>query len=469
MRGSNSNSSETKFLPGSLNPLRTVDPNFLFGSIHLMKLRSIGEFQSPYYLQLRSWLFFIAMILVSSSVVPQSKKDLEKKKEQLKKDIDFTNQLLNQTKKSKTASYTQLVALNKKISYRNELITTISDEIGGLDNSIQVINRRVDSLESRMTEVKKQYVRMLYFAYKNQGSYSRLSFIFSSRDFNQAYKRLKYLQQLSEYRIQQRAVIAQMQDSLAAQKSALLGVRTDKSHLLVSQEKEKKNLDQEKKEQVVVINNLTTREKRLRSDLVEKQKQEDKLNRAIADIIKKEIESAQRIAKKKSTSTLTASAAKKTPESITATAALTASPEALRLSNDFASNKGKLPWPVEHGFISSTFGRHAHPVWKDVVVNNNGIDIDSQKGSKARAIFDGKVIRVIMVVDKYAVLIQHGEYFTLYSNLRDVYVKAGDKIQTKQILGLIQTDDNDGKTEVHLEIWKGSNKMDPENWIMVQR
>ncbi len=398
----------------------------------------------------------------------QTKKELEKKKEQLRKDIEYTNQLLNQTKKNKSTSLNQLITLNKKISYRSELINTISYEINGLDNSIGGINHHVDSLENRMTELKKQYARMIYFAYKNQTDYSRLSFIFSAKDFNQAFKRVKYLQQLSTYRVQQRNLIAQTQDSLSVRKRELLGVRTDKTHLLTSQEKEKKNLDKEKKEQVFALNNLTSREKKLRSDIKEKQKQEEKLSRSIEDIIRKEIESAKLVARKKSTSTLTASASKKS-EVMSSAAALTSTPEALKLSNDFASNRGKLPWPVDQGFISSTFGRHSHPLWKDVVVNNNGVDINSQKGARARAIFDGKVLRVIMVVDKYAVLVQHGEYFTLYSNLRDVSVKPGDRVSTKQSLGIVQTDDDDGKTEVHLEIWKGSNKMDPENWIMARR
>jgi septal ring factor EnvC (AmiA/AmiB activator) len=413
-------------------------------------------------------LLTFVLILFSLHSNGENKKDLEKKKEQLKKDIEYTNQLLDQTRKNKNASTTQLVTLNKKIAYRTELINTMHEEIDGLDNSITSVNRHIDSLESRMSVLKKQYARMLYFAYRNQTSYSRLSFIFSARDFNQAYKRMKYLQQLSTYRIQQRKLILQTEDSLSANIASLRGIRTDKTHLLVNREKEKKNLDVEKTEQVTLLKNLTSREKRLRADLADKQKKEEKLSRAIEEIIRKEIETAQRAAKKKSNSTLTASTSKKS-EVISSSAALTTTPEALKLSNDFAGNKGKLPWPVEHGFISSTFGRHAHPVWKDVVVNNNGVDIDAQKGAKARAIFDGKVLRVIMVVDKYAVLVQHGEYFTLYSNLKEVYVNPGDKVSTKQALGLVQTDESEGKTEVHLEVWKGSNKMDPENWIMATK
>lgn len=221
-----------------------------------------------------------------------------------------------------------------------------------------------------------------------------------------------------------------------------------------------------------MLNNLTVKEKKLRADLREKQRKEQLLANRIEDIIRKEIEAARTAAKKKAASSGSANVSNKKIERINspnATSVLASTPEAIKLSNDFESNKGRLPWPVEQGIISSSFGRHSHPVWRDVVVNNNGVDINSKKGSKARAIFDGKVLRVIMVVDKYAILVQHGEYFTLYSNLQEVFVKAGDKVITKQPLGLVQTNEEEGKTEVHLEIWRGSNKMDPEGWLAAKR
>lgn len=306
---------------------------------------------------------------------------------------------------------------------------------------------------------------MLYYAYKSQNSYSRLMFIFSADDFNQAWKRMKYLRLLSDYRVQQRNMIVQVQDSLSGKKRVLQEVKQDKAILLTAQEKQKQLLDKEKKDQVKTLNSLASKEKKYKKDLREKQKQEQLLATKIEKIIRKEIEMAQAAARKKAAGSVTASTSKKKIENISSSTLLASTPEAIRLSNDFESNKGRLPWPVEQGFISSSFGRHSHPIWKDVVVNNNGIDINSSKGAKARAVFEGTVLRVIMVVDKYAVLIQHGEYFTLYSNLQEVFVKSGDKIITKQILGLVQTGEDDGKTEVHLEIWKGSNKMDPEGWL----
>lgn len=312
-----------------------------------------------------------------------------------------------------------------------------------------------------MTLLKKQYAELLFYAYKSQSTYSRLMFIFSANDFNQAYKRFRYLQHLSDYRVQQQRLILQVQDSLSGKRAVLQTTRTEKSSLLTSQKKEKGKLDQEKQEQVTIIKDLSNREKKLRADLKQKQKDEEKLNRSIEDIIRKEIAEARKKAQQKEKATSGKSSSTSSSSSV-----LALTPEAQKLSNDFAGNKGKLPWPVEQGFISSTFGKHTHPVWKDVVINNNGIDINTSSGSKARAIFGGTVLRVLMVVDKYAVLLQHGEFFTLYSNLREVYVKSGDKVNIKQTIGLIQTDEDDGKTEAHLEVWKGSNKLDPQSWIM---
>ena len=393
----------------------------------------------------------------------QSKKELEKKKEALHKEIEYTNQLLNQTSRNKNSSMNQLVTLNKKISARSELIKTINHEIGGIDKTIGNISLHIDSLEKRLKIVREQYSHLLYEAYKTQGAYSRILFVISASDFNQAYKRFRYLGHLSSYRLRQQELLVQLQDSLSGKKVSLQDKRTEKSRLLDSQRKEKGKLSQEKNQQEVIVNNLSQREKRLRNDLKQKQKAEEKLNRQIEDIIKKEIAAARKRAEaKEKAATGKTTTAKTAP----ASAVLASTPEAIKLSADFAGNRGKLPWPVEQGFISSTFGKHPHPVWKDVTINNNGIDVQSGSGARARSIFNGTVLRVILVVDKYAVLVQHGEYFTLYSNLRDVTVKAGDKVVTKQTLGIVQTDDSDGKTEVHLEIWKGSQKLDPQGWIM---
>jgi septal ring factor EnvC (AmiA/AmiB activator) len=403
------------------------------------------------------------LLILSLPAFPQTKKELEKKKAAIEKEIENTNKLLNQTKKNKASTLNQVVMLNKKISYRSELIHTVNQQIDEVDDEIGTTTHNIDSLEQRMTDLKKYYAQMLYFAYKNQSAYSRLTFIFSATDFNQAYKRMKYMQQLSAYRLHQRDLIQQTQADLSTKKKDLQGVKTDKLQLLTKQEREKANLDKEKKEQVVMVKNLSKTEKKLKANLADKQRAAAKLDRMIEDVIRKEIEAAKAAAKKRSSSTLTADAKKTNITSTSAVLAMT--PEAMKLSNDFENNRGKLPWPVEQGYISSSYGKHAHPIWKEVVVNNSGIDINSQRDAKVRAIFSGRVTKVILIVNKYAVIIQHGEYFTVYSNLKEVSVKSDDLVKTKQVIGKVETDEDDGKSEVHLEVWKGSNKMDPEGWI----
>ena len=425
--------------------------------------------QQNYFLQLirlRKRLLIVCLLFfIASPSFSQTKKELEKKKDLIQKDIEYTNQLLNQTKKNKSSSLIQLVTLNKKISYRSDLIGNISTEIHVVDKEIGNVSVNIDSLDNTLKRLKGQYATMLYYAYKNQSAYSKLMFIFSSDGLNQAYKRMLYLRQLSNYRIQQRDLIVQLQDSLNGKKSKLVDVKTDKKHLLHQQEKQIKELDKEKKEQVEVLNTLASREKKLRGDLKEKQKKQQQLSAKIEEIIRREILAARAAARRKAASGATASKSTKKIDNSNSAAILSSTPEALKLSNDFENNKGRLPWPVERGIISSSFGRHSHPVWKDVVVNNNGVDINSSKGAKALSIFEGKVIYVLMVVDKYAVLVQHGEYFTLYSNLEKVFVKVDDKVMIRQPIGIVQTNDEEGKTELHLEIWRGSNKMDPEVWI----
>ena len=414
----------------------------------------------------RKWLFLLPVFtLISASAISQSKRDLEKKKDIMQKDIEYTNQILNQTKKSKSSSLIHLVTLNKKISYRSDLVGTINTEIHVVDKEIGNVSTNIDSLDKKLKNLKEQYASMLYYAYKNQNAYFKLMFIFSSEGLNQAYKRMLYLRQLSNYRFRQRDLIVQVQDSLNGKKEKLVDVKHDKNELLHQQVRQIKELDKEKKEQVEVLNSLTSKEKKLRADLKEKLKKQQQLSTKIEEVIRREILAAKAAARKRAAATTTASKSTKKLDTTNSSAILSNTPEALKLSNAFENNKGQLPWPVEKGMISSSFGRHAHPLWKDVVVNNNGVDINSTKGAQALSIFEGRVIYVIMVVDKFAVLVQHGEYFTLYSNLEKVFVKVDDKVMTRQPIGVVQTNDEEGKTELHLEIWRGSNKMDPEVWI----
>lgn len=396
------------------------------------------------------WL--IAAIAFTASA--QSKKELEKRKAELQKEIEQTGRQIDETKKIKTGSLNQLKALRKRIKAREELINVITSEINALDNQIDENNSDISSLGNKLNQMKKEYASTIRYAYKNRNAYDILVFLFSSADFNQAYKRMLFLRQYGEFRKKQRDEILHTQGVLTNKVNLLEDRKTSKEKLLGSQQQEKQKLNEEKKMQEKIVSNMTQREKKLRNELKEKQKAAEKLSRAIENLIRRETEAARKKA--------TAAGAKPS-----ATASVfTLTPEARKLSSDFESNKGNLPWPVEQGIITGDYGKHQHPLWKDVYTNNNGIDISTNKSAEARCIFNGKVSSVFTIPGAgKAVIVRHGEFLTVYSNLATVFVKEGDNLSTKQRIGTIITDSEEGKTELHLEIWKGNSRQDPELWI----
>jgi len=403
------------------------------------------------------WLLVVAFLcLALLNTIPcaaqkQTKKDLENKKKQLQNEIEYTNQLLAETKKNKKLSLNQLVTLNKKITVREELISTINGEIGVLNHQISQNNESIKGLQNDLAKLKFEYAKMIYYAYKNQDAYSRLMFIFAAKDFEQAFMRLKYLQQYSDYRHKQAELIISTKKNLDEKVQSLETKKSDQRVLLKSQQSEKQNLTSEKTEKEQVFSQLQQQEGKLKKDLIKKKKDAEKLQQAIQRVIQKELEKMQKDAEM---------ANKPKPDKLVLT------PESQQLSNSFASNKGKLPWPVVKGIVSEHFGVHPHPLMPNIDVNNNGIDITTSTGSLTRAVFDGEVKAVVnMPGSGQFILIRHGEFLTIYSNLKDVYVKVGDKVKTKDNIGSIIFDDEDSKTVLHFELWKGQIKLDPETWL----
>lgn len=410
--------------------------------------------QKPEGCSLRSYILLLCLLAIGFASSAQSKKELEKRRQQLQREIEQTGKKLDETKKIKTGSLSQLAAVRKRIRAREELINVIASEINSLDGEIDESNSDIGSLGQKLQRLKKEYASTIRYAYRNRSSYDMLAFIFSSSDFNQAYKRMLFLRQYGEFRKKQRDEIIRAQSVLANRVNILEDKKTSKEKLLNIQKQERKKLTDEKKMQEKIVSNMTLREKKLREELKEKQKSADKLNRAIEDLIRRETAAARKKA--------TASGTKNT----TSTSVFTLTPETKKLSSDFEGNKGILPWPVEQGIITGDYGRHQHPLWKDVYTNNNGIDISTAKNAEARSIFNGKVSSVFSIPGAgKAVIVRHGEFLTVYSNLDNVFVKAGDNVSTRQRIGTVLTDSEEGKSELHLEIWKGNSRMDPEIWI----
>jgi len=390
----------------------------------------------------------------------QSKDDLQSKKRQLIKEIEQTNRILRETQKNKKATLTQLNALVKQIQVRERLINTISSEIRMLEGQIGKTNSEIDQLKDELAQLKLEYAAMIKFAYRNQSSYNKLMFVFAATNFNQAYKRLKYLQQFSEYRQKQARYIEQAQSKLEDKMLELEDDKKDKSVLLVDEQQEKVILGKEKNQQETIAKQLTVKESTLKKQISAKQAQTKKLDRQIEDIIRKEIEAAR----KKAEADAKAKGTKMPTGDKTSSSNLALTPEAQKLSNNFTSNKGRLPWPVEKGTIIEYFGTHEHPQLKGVMVSNNGVDIKTNKGASVRAVFTGRVSGVIQIVGGlYAVLINHGEYTTVYSNLSSVSVKMGQEVTTKQNIGTVATDEE--LSSMELQVWKGISKLNPVDWL----
>jgi septal ring factor EnvC (AmiA/AmiB activator) len=384
----------------------------------------------------------------------QNKESLKEEKARLEKEIALTSRLLEEVKQNKVSSIESLVLINRKIDQREKLIDNISQEIQYLNNQIVANQKRISQLERKLEILRKEYARLIRAAARNSHHLSRLMYIFSSEDFSQAMKRLNYLKQYGDHRREQTNLIQRTQDSIKNKNERLRMMRTKEITLRSQQELEKRNLIDEKVSKNEVVKKLSSQEEKLLASIRQKQRTAKKLEKAIENII------AEEIARSREASAL---AAKDKPV-IKRTFELT--PEQAALSDNFHNNRGKLPWPSRKGVISSTYGAHTHPVLKYVKVNNNGIDILVPKGSRARAVFDGRVTNIITIPGQnWVVIIRHGEYLTVYANLVDVKVRVGQEVITTQEIGTVFTDIEANKTELHFEIWKGKIRQNPSYWL----
>lgn len=405
-------------------------------------------------------ILILFLVFFGVQVFAQSRSELEKRKAQLNKDIEMTNSILKKTATDKRVTLKQLNLLRTQIRLKEEKINTINSEIRLLDGQINENINQVKSLQSQLVQLKSDYAAMIRFAQKNQGSYSKLMYIFAAKDFNQAYKRMKYLQQFGEYRQKQARYIEDTQSSIKGKISQLNRNKLDKDHLLNDQEKEKTTLGSAQNKQAKAVNSLTSQEKRLKQDLAKKRRDAQQLDRAIRQAIAKEIEIARRKAEEEAriAAVKAKAAGKEAPVAKKTGSVLNTTPEAAKLSADFVSNRGRLPWPVANGVVTQYAGRQKIGV--NVVVDNTGWIIKTNPGSVVRSIFEGEVTTVIDIVGSTVVIVKHGEFFTAYKNLGSVSVSKGQKVSTKQSLGTA-----DGQAEIEFHIYKSRDEQDPKYWL----
>ena len=391
-------------------------------------------------------------ILFSGNCLAQDRSKLESQRKRTLKEIEMSNKLLKEKQKEKQASMNELLLLKTKIKNRENLIKNYQTELRIITNEITNQKNHISKLQNEIKEIKEEYAKLIVSAYNNRHSYDKWMFVFSARDFNQAYRRLKYIQQFTDYRTKQIELINQKQELANIEIIKLENIKAEKEELLAIEKTEQLKLDDERKDVSRVVSNLKKKERLLRAEIKKKEKESKRIKRIIDKIIAEETERKRRLEEE---------AKKKGKPKFAVT------PEETLISENFGNNMGKFPWPTERGIVTSSYGEHAHPVLKGIKTYNNGIDISTTKGSTVRAIFKGEVRDVWSIQGKnMAVIIKHGDYFSVYQNLRDVKVRTGDVVTSKQEIGTVFTDANDGnKTVLHIEIWKGSKSQNPQKWL----
>ena len=419
----------------------------------------------------------IILVLLLLALVPptfgqktkgKSKKQLQSEINSLQKEISTANQLLKKTKKDKEMTLNEVNLLDKKIKQRENLIKAYNQQIAVLDEEINTGQSNIKTLNSDLKKLRKEYAKMIVFANKNRSHYNMLGFVFASKDFNQAFSRLRYIREFNEARKVKIDQIASTERRISDEVEASQKAREEQAALLKDEKTQQEALQKEKKDLNGQVAKLKKKEGSIQQDIKNKQQHAKKLQKAIDDIIAEEIRKANAEAERKRKEE-----AKKNDNKGKATTApapkekgMALTPAEKTLSSNFVNNKGNLPWPVERGVISSSYGKHASVVSDKVTVTNNGIDIATTEGAQARAVFEGEVTSVVKLTGaNTVVIIRHGEYFTVYSNLENVTVKRGDKVKTKQNIGTVHTNKTEDKTELHFELLKEQNRQNPANWL----
>ena len=391
----------------------------------------------------------------------KTKESLQKQINALQKEIETANKLLKETSKNKEVTLNQVTLLDKKIQNRQELINAYNEQIKILDQNIKKGESNISKMNGELKVLRSELSKMVQFAYRNRSHYDRLEFFFAAEDFNQATRRMRYIQQFTDARKTKMNQIATTQKKVSAEVEANRKAREEQAALLAEEKAQQEALRQEKKELNEQVAQLKKKEGSIQQSIKDKQAQTKKFQKQIDDIIAEEIRLANERA---------AAEAKKNKNKKSGTAPksdkMALTPAEKILSTSFSANKGKLPWPVERGVISSSYGKHASAISDKVTVTNNGVDISTTENAKARCVFEGVVVSVVRPsASNIGVIIRHGDYFTVYSQLDEVYVNRGDKVSTKQNIGKVHTDRTERKTEIHFELRHGTETLNPSIWL----
>jgi septal ring factor EnvC (AmiA/AmiB activator) len=433
-----------------------------------------------------------AQTLAPGSYIPPTKEELVARRKEIMAAINETEKQLEAIKNDKQATLGQLRALQNKLAERQKLIGNINDELDDIDKDIKVSSREVMTLKQKLELLNIRYAQSIRYAYSTRSSYDMLAFLFSSHDFNDAMRRMKYLKKFRDFRKQQVDQIRITQGQLKVKIGTLNQEKQQKDQLLNSQVQQKQVLVNETNQTNQVIQDLKGKEKDLMKEIEKNRQTTARINKAIQTMIEREMAKAAKAAEEAAKKTAAANTGKpanaatkgnesggvavnsvptSTHKSSGEAVSLMLTPTDVALASSFEGNKGRMYWPVEKGYIIGHFGTHPHPLEPQVMIENNGVNIQTSPNAAVRAVFDGTVTNIFSTVgSNKVIMIKHGNYFTVYSGLQSASVSVGQEVTTKQVLGQIGTNDEDIPV-LDFEIWKsngskkGQMKLNPEQWI----
>ena len=426
----------------------------------------------------KTFLIFLLLTVTAKGLIaqPQSREQLEKQRQELKEEIEQTERMLRKNKAATKENLLQWKLINKKVNLQGRVIDNISKDLNVLNNNIYTIQKDINRYNRLLDTLKSEYAKSMVYAYKNRGNYEFLNFIFSSANFNDAIKRITYLKSYRNYREMQGENILRTQEQRKQRIADLSNTKVKKNQTLQQQSKEMSTLASEQKEKDRILAELKKQGKQLNQQIAAKQKQMKKVNSAIATAIKRAQEEAIREAKAKAEREKAAAAkiAAASPGTAPKTAPKTEKPprktsesvllndENIALNNSFERNKGSLPWPVDRGTVLMHYGNNTLPSGSTLV--NPSVTIASEVGTPVKAVFNGTVSMVQSVEDMQVVIIQHGRYFTTYSNLSGVSVNKGQEVSTGQSIGRVATN-LEGVGAIDFLMSNEKSNFDPETWL----
>ncbi|WP_396195362.1 murein hydrolase activator EnvC family protein [Flavobacterium sp.] len=395
---------------------------------------------------------------------PPTQEELEERKAKIQLEIQEKERQLQSVKSKEKSVVSQLLIQKEKIGLKEKLIQTTEKQTKLLSNDIYINQLKINQLNRDLEKLREDYAQMIVKSYKSRSEQSRAMFLLSSENFLQAYKRAQYMKQYASYRKMQGEEIKGKTKQLEDYNVKIGAQKQEKEKLIAEKEKEKQELEKEKQEQEKIANQIKKEKGKIAAEIKKKQQETKRIDEQIRKMIRDAIAAANKktAAANAKTNPKTTAAEKKAIESSTK---IILTPEGKIVSDNFKANKGRLPWPVEKGAISLGYGDQPHPVFKTLQIHNSGIEIATENGASARAVFAGEVTQVQQLTPlKKAVVIRHGDFFTIYQNLSSVSVSVGDKVSAKQVLGKIRTD-ADGKTVVKFLVSQNSVFFNPSTWL----